>query len=113
MPTLYTFETPPSKYYYTFGNNIGIYPTPESALSAGVRIHYVYVPTTLSADSDTPLIRSEFHDAMVKYAIANIIKRLNPELYALHNMEWVKAKEETVTSHYVADEVFQTPHKDY
>lgn len=113
MPTLYPFETPPTKYYYTFGNIIGVYPTPESALSAGIRVHYVYEPTTMSSDSDTPLIRSEFHDAMVKYAIANIIKRLNPEIYALHNMEWVKAKEEAVTSHYVADEVFQAPHKDY
>tara|TARA_Y100001973_G_C5207488_1_gene342641 strand:- start:5819 stop:6160 length:342 start_codon:yes stop_codon:yes gene_type:complete len=113
MPTLYPFETPPTKYYYTFGKVIGVYPTPETALSAGIRVHYVYTPTTLSEDNDTPLIRSDFHDAMVKYATANIIKRLNPDAYQLHLSEWLAAKEEAVTSHYVSDEVFQTPHKDY
>ena len=111
MPTVYPFETPPSKYYYTYGTNIGIYPTPTEVKV--IRVHYVYDPTTLSADTDVPLIRAEFHDALVKYAIANIIRRLNPEAYQVHLGEWLLAREEAVTSHYVADEVFQVPHKDY
>ena len=113
MPTVYPFETPPTKYYYTYSSVIGVYPTPEEALTAGLRVHYIYKPTVLAADADVPLIRAEFHDALVKYAVANIIKRLNPEAYNLHLNEWHIAKEEAVTSHRVADEVFQVPHKDY
>ena len=48
MPKVYPFETPPSKYYYTFGSNIGIYPTPTEVKV--IRIHYVYDPTTLATN---------------------------------------------------------------
>ena len=113
MPSIYPFETPPSKYFYTYGTVIGIYPTPDDALTAGLRIHYVYDPTTLASNSDTPLIRAEFHDAMVKYAISQIIRRLNPAASIIADADWAREKERAVSSHYVADEVFQIPHKDY
>ena len=111
MPTVYPFETPSAKYYYSFGDNIGIYPTPTEIKV--IRMHYIYTPTTLAADADTPAIRADFHDAIVKYATFQIMKRLNPQATALLKQDWEEAKDEAVTSHFVAEEVIQTPHKDY
>lgn len=57
--------------YYFWGSKIGLYPTPASAITGGLKVYYVRLPlTALAADADIPEIPVDMHEDIVRYAIA-------------------------------------------
>ena len=118
MPSVYPFNSALSKYIYQWGDTIGIYPTPTEIKV--IRIHYVYKPDALQGTALTtvPAILSkndkgEFADAMVLYATAQIMRRLNPEVYQMLKAEFVVEKDRAISgSKIFNEEVIQSPHKD-
>ena len=84
------------KYYYQYGNEIGIYPTPNEAKT--LRIHYVREPLLLQRNADpsstthvsTPEIKQEYHEALALYATYKIMMRINPQLAAVWKQEYIE-----------------------
>jgi hypothetical protein len=59
--------------YYIIGDNIGIMPIPSETTASALQVWYVYTPTTLSSDSDSPAFPSKYH-YIIKYgAYANYL----------------------------------------
>ena len=102
------------KFYYQWGHDvIGIYPTPTEDDKV-IRIHYIHKPDKMQLGSDTPdSILDEFQDALISYAVMQISKRINIQLYPLFKQEWAELLEEVATgSKVVKEETVQTHHKD-
>ncbi len=60
--------------FYIVDGNIGFMPIPdENGSSGNIKMWYVYTPTELSADSDTPSIPSKFHHVIKYGAYANYL----------------------------------------
>jgi|26BtaG_2_1085354.scaffolds.fasta_scaffold32178_2 hypothetical protein len=72
--------------YYIWGNYIGFYSTP-STNTKEIRIHYTYVPTDLSSDTDNMAISDDFKDAVAFGAALKACKKKlrakDPEKYIL------------------------------
>lgn len=58
-------------YYLTDEDTIAVYPADTTST---LKVTYFKVPTELSADSDTPLLPSRYHMAIVEYAVAHAYK---------------------------------------
>lgn len=70
------FGSSGSPVYRTFDNSIFIYPTPTSAVSAGLRIEYLTDITALSASGDIPVLNTLVHHvisigAAYEYCLTN------------------------------------------
>ena len=102
-------------FYYQWGYNIiGIYPTPTE--SKTMRIHYVGDVPDMEKGNDVPhaSIPEEYHEALVAYAVLQLIKRMNPEAYSLHKQEWEELKEElAMGSKIIREEIVQASHRDF
>ena len=101
------------KFYYQWGNNIiGIYPTPTEVKT--IRIHYVGEVTDMIKGDDTPdKIMDEFHEALISYAVMQISKRINVQLFPLFKEEWNELLEEVAMGNKVVrEEIVQSSHKD-
>lgn len=71
--------------YYIYASTIGFMPIPAETTSNNIKIWYVYVPTTLTADSTEPAIPTKYH-YLIKYgAFADYLDR-NEEYVAAENM---------------------------
>tara|TARA_R100001594_G_scaffold93585_1_gene127841 strand:- start:51 stop:398 length:348 start_codon:yes stop_codon:yes gene_type:complete len=103
------------KFYYQWGHNvIGIYPTPNE--SKDMRIHYVGDVDDMVKGNDSPheSIPEEYHEALVAYAVLQLVKRLSPAAYSLYKQEWEELKEElAMGSKIIREEIVQTSHKDF
>lgn len=58
-------------YYMTSDTTIATYPADTTST---LKVTYYKIPTELSADSDTPLVPSRYHMAIVEYAVAHAYK---------------------------------------
>ena len=58
-------------YYLTSESTIAVFPADASST---LKVTYWKVPSELSADSDTPLLPSRYHMAIVEYAVAHAYK---------------------------------------
>ena len=110
MANVYPFTgTTSGKMYYQFGETIGIYPTPSEVKT--IRMHYVRDPLTVTT-SQPPEIRSEYHDLLAQYAVMQITKRLNPELYVMYRQEFELDKDKLLSGNKnVHEEIMRAPHK--
>lgn len=54
--------------YYLDAAGINLVPLPQSATT--IRLRYLFMVPALSADADTPLLPSYYHDALVAYAVS-------------------------------------------
>ena len=103
------------KFYYQWGHNvIGIYPTPNEVKT--MRIHYIGDVEDMEKGGDSPhkSIPEEYHEALVAYALLQVIRRINPQLYPLYKQEWEDMKEElAMGSKIIREEIVQTSHKDF
>lgn len=52
-------------FLYTFGNALGIYPTPQRDVSSGLFIHHYLEPKKLTNESDIPEFDPDFHMMLV------------------------------------------------
>ena len=101
------------KFYYQWGHNvIGIYPTPTEVKT--IRIHYVGKLDDMVKGNDEPdKIMDEFHEALISYAVMQISKRLNVQLFPLFKAEWNELLDEVAMgSKVVREEIVQSSHKD-
>ena len=118
MPSVYPIDSESAKYLYQWGKYIGIYPTPTEIKP--IRMHYVRKPLTLQATaaSTVPEIlsennRGEFADTLILYATAQIMRRLNPQVYTLLKGEFLAEKDRFISNSKVYnEEIIQVPHKD-
>lgn len=51
--------------------SLGLYPKPSAATS--IKIYYTALPARLSAATDTPAFPQEFHDALISYAMYDLL----------------------------------------
>lgn len=72
------------EYYYLWSRNIWLYPAPSSAKS--LAIYYIKIPNELSADEEDPEIPVTFHNAIVRYCLAQA-KELNEEYKEAQNIK--------------------------
>jgi hypothetical protein len=61
--------------YYVRGSSIVLVPTPDWSSSTHVKILYVYEPTTLSADANTPLLPPQHHELIAYYAFERLLQK--------------------------------------
>ena len=102
------------KFYYQWGNNIGIYPTPTEVKT--IRIHYIGDVENMERSDDSPhdSIPEEYHEALISYAVLQLVKRMNPEAYPLYRKEWEELKEElAMGSKKIREEIVQASHRDF
>tara|TARA_X000001382_G_C3174715_1_gene180689 strand:+ start:1598 stop:1945 length:348 start_codon:yes stop_codon:yes gene_type:complete len=103
------------KFYYQWGNDvIGIYPTPTEIKK--IRIHYIAEVSDMEKGDDEPnkIILEEHQEALVAYAVLQLVKRLAPQLYPLYKEEWEKMKEEiSMGSKIIREEIIQSTHRDF
>ena len=91
------------KYWYQWGDNFGIYPTPTEVKT--VRLHYVKKPLTITdtAVTDvsvtTPEINELLHDALVYYAVAEIGLRVGLKSAPDYRVRYTEELEEFLQSH--------------
>lgn len=95
MADVYPFSSPSSKVFYQFGDEIGIYPTPNQVKT--FRVHYVKKPTTLDAATETPEIPEQYHMALASYALMQLSKRLLPQAYPIFKQEWDEEKDVAIS----------------
>jgi hypothetical protein len=57
-------------FFYIWGNKVGLYPTPSTAVVNGLKIWYVQAPTLLAADGDVPGLPIHMHEDIVRYVVA-------------------------------------------
>lgn len=77
--------TSSAPHYYIIGDNIGFMPIPETAVTGGIKVWYVYTPSELSADSDEPAFSKKFHHIIKYGAYANYLDQ-DDEHVAAENM---------------------------
>jgi hypothetical protein len=58
------------QYFWTFANNITLYPTPDATLTDGLRVYYNRIPTDVAATGDVPELPVEYHNRIVEYCLA-------------------------------------------
>ena len=107
------------KYYYQWGDSIGIYPTPTEVKT--IRVHYIRKPKTLVQGStptsasyaNTPEIAAEHHEALVAYATYKVLLRIDPQKAMVWKQEWIELFDKAVSSSKVVrDEVVHSPYTD-
>ena len=65
----------PSAYgYYINDVNLGIFPIPQ--IVKQIKVYYYHLPTTLSGDSDVPMIDTRYHECLVYYGSWKTAERL-------------------------------------
>lgn len=60
-------------YYYIIGDNIGFMPIPDESGTNNIKLWYVYTPSELDDDTDTPAIPSRYHHIIKYGAYANYL----------------------------------------
>lgn len=65
--------------YYLWGNRLWLFPKPNTDLSDGLIIYYVFSPQPLSDDRDVPTIPIHMHEAILDYCISKG-REMNEEL---------------------------------
>ena len=108
------------KYYYQYGDDIGIYPTPNEAKT--LRIHYVREPLTLQDNADPssttyvniPEIKKEYHEALVLFATYKIMMRLNPDAVKMWKKEYYDLFEKAISGSKLSrEEIIYTNYVDF
>jgi len=56
--------------YTVFAGNYSVFPIPSAALTAGFKLYYNRIPTDVINDGDTPELPTLYHEAIVKYCLA-------------------------------------------
>lgn len=67
-PTLAVTGNP--DYWYLNGSALSVYP----AWTGNLSVHYLKVPATLTADSDTPVLPTRYHPLLVDFAVCEAYK---------------------------------------
>lgn len=70
------------EYYVRYGSQYLFWPTPDGAYA--IRVRYTKLPTTLSADGDTPVYPTEWHMVIVRLAQADIAMDLGLDTRAMN-----------------------------
>ncbi len=56
--------------FYIYGRKIYLYPTPASSATDGLKLWYTYIPRTMVADIDTPVIPVSMHEDILTYVVS-------------------------------------------
>ena len=86
----------PSAYgYYINDVNLGIFPIPQVVKE--IKVYYYHLPTTLSGDSDVPMIDTRYHECLVYYGSWKTAERLRDmNMISYFKNEWLEWKEKVV-----------------
>ena len=86
----------PSAYgYYINDVNLGIFPIPQ--IVKQIKVYYYHLPTTLSGDSDVPMIDTRYHECLVYYGSWKTAERLRDmNMISYFKNEWLEWKEKVV-----------------
>ncbi len=86
----------PSAYgYYINDVNLGIFPIPQ--IVKEIKVYYYHLPTTLSGDSDVPMIDTRYHECLVYYGSWKTAERLRDmNMISYFKNEWLEWKEKVV-----------------
>ena len=86
----------PSAYgYYINDVNLGIFPIPR--IVKEIKVYYYHLPTTLSGDSDVPMIDTRYHECLVYYGSWKTAERLRDmNMISYFKNEWLEWKEKVV-----------------
>ncbi len=86
----------PSAYgYYINDVNLGIFPIPQVVKE--IKVYYYHLPTTLSGDSDVPMIDTRYHECLVYYGAWKTAERLRDmNMIPYFKNEWLEWKEKVV-----------------
>lgn len=67
------FSSAEPKYYILKDTTIGLMPIPDTGVAEGLKIWYVYAPSELDSDSDTPDLPARYHHIIKYGAYANYL----------------------------------------
>jgi hypothetical protein len=56
--------------YTVYGDQILLYPIPDSSVTDAIKIYYNRLPVEVALDTDVPEIPTLYHEALVKYCLA-------------------------------------------
>ena len=86
----------PSAYgYYINDVNLGIFPIPQ--IVKEIKVYYYHLPTTLSGDSDVPMIDTRYHECLVYYGSWKTAERLRDmNMISYFKNEWLEWKDKVV-----------------
>jgi hypothetical protein len=86
----------PSAYgYYINDVNLGIFPIPQ--VVKVIKVYYYHLPTTLSGDSDVPMIDTRYHECLIYYGAWKTAERLRDmNMIPYFKNEWLEWKEKVV-----------------
>lgn len=93
--------------YYIKGTKVYFSPKPDDAYE--IRVWYFVKATTLSADGDSPVIPSDYHDLIAKYAIARAKQKDDDPAYQTYDQQFEDGKREMVKDRLEEDEGADTP----
>lgn len=72
--------------YALYSGRILLFPTPTQAVNNAIKIWYVYTPSELSADNDTPAIPAKYHHLLKLGAYANFLDE--DDEHGVSDMRW-------------------------
>ena len=56
-------------YYSWYGQEIALYPTPDTAVASGIELWTIQRPTAMATDADVPTLPVQTHSLLVDYAL--------------------------------------------
>lgn len=81
--------------FYVFADSLYIVPKPDGVYT--IRVWYYKAGVTLSADGDTPIIPSKYHDALALYAIAMAKRKAEDPSFATYLNDYVSLREDMIS----------------
>ncbi len=88
-------QMPSAHGYYINDISLGIFPIPQVVKE--IKVYYYHLPTTLSGDSDVPMIDTRYHECLVYYGSWKTAERLRDmNMISYFKNEWLEWKEKVV-----------------
>lgn len=76
--------------YYVLGTSLYLVPTPDAVYT--LRVWHTRAGVTLSADGDTPIVPTRFHDLLTLYAVAQAKRKSDDPAYQTYLQDYVAGR---------------------
>lgn len=96
-------------YYYILGGQIGFEPIPAETTTGNIKLWYVYAPSELAADSDTPALPTRFHHVLKYGAYAAYLDQDDEHVAAENMRRRFDAKVAALVENMTTNQVDESP----